>query len=359
MLICVIGSGVVGLTCALDLALAGHKVKVITRNYEEGASWVAGGMLAPFSEGLEGDILRLSIESLRLYDEYVSRVEEVSGHSILYRRNGILRILDSGEVEAYKALADSYRALGFDSQPLEGSSLREAFGLLSEEISSAILFKDEGNVDSQQLMDALIFAMHRLGVEIVLDEVHKIKIEDGRVEEVIGFKNGYGADFYVFSPGAWGSALLGIPVYPLKGQILKVRGLDIDRVLYSPYAYIIPKENYTLIGATSEDVSFDHRRTLGGVRSLGNNAARVVPSIDECEFVEVNVGFRPATPDHLPVFDVGENYVVSAGHFRNGILLAPVSSKVVVDLLERGVRSEYFELFPSKRFQNGNHTDKS
>ncbi len=358
MNILVIGSGVIGLSIAFELALKGHHVKVITRNYEEGASWVAGGMLAPFSEGLEGKMLSLCVDSLRLYDEYIGNLKEVSGHDIFYRRNGILRVLIGEELDKFLKLSEVYSSMGFEAQRLEGEALRTFSPLLSEDISHAILFSEEGNVDSQELMDALIFALHRLKVEIILDEVYEVEKKENSVEFVKGFKNTYNSDIYVFSPGAWGSLHLGIPVYPLKGQILKIKGLDIDRVHYSPIAYIIPKENYVLIGATSEDVSFDHRRTVGGVRSLAESAVRVIPAIDSCEFIEVNVGFRPATPDGMPVFELGENYVISAGHFRNGILLAPISSKMVVDFLEKGDVSPYFNIFSPERFQNGNHTDK-
>ncbi len=359
MLVNIIGSGIVGLSVAFELALSGHRVKIITRNYEEGASWVAGGMLAPFSEGLGGDMLSLSIDSLKLYDDFVYKVKDISNHTIFYRRDGILRVLVDDEVARFQNLAQDYSSMGFSYEMLSVEALRKDYPLLSEEFDKAILFKDEGNVDAQQLMDALIFALHRLGVQIILDEVIEVKKEGKRIKCVKGFKDTYNGDFFVFTPGAWGNAHLDIPVYPIKGQILKIRGLDIDRVHYSRIAYVIPKESYVLIGATSEDVSFDHRRTVAGVRALSNNAVRLIPSIDRCEFVEVNVGFRPATPDEMPIFDRGDNYVVSAGHFRNGILLAPVSSKIVLDIVERGLESEYFRIFSSERFPNGNHTDKA
>ena len=349
MNILIIGSGIVGLSTAFELALAGHRVKVVTRNYEEGSSWVAGGMLAPYSEGLRGDLLRFSVESLNLYPDFLRRLREVSRLGVYFNRKGILRLfLSEEEYEEAKKLAErNYRDTEFEE--LSGEELRSREPLLSEEPIAGFLFGAEGNVDAEKLMDALLFACENLNVRIQVDEIVELERDDGRVEGVKGLKDKYTADFYVLATGAWSKPLLSLPVYPVKGQILKVKGLELDRVYYSSISYIIPKENYILIGATSEEAGFDSRPTVGGVKILLEGAVRIMPSLSDAEVISIKVGFRPGTPDDMPIFEVGENYVISVGHYRNGILWAPISARMILDLVE-GVRSPYFDTFDAGRF---------
>ncbi len=349
MNILVIGSGVIGLSAAFELASAGHRVRVVTRNYEEGSSWVAGGMLAPYSEGLRGDLLDFSIESLSIYPDFIGRLEEASRFRIYFSRNGILRILL--DEEEYRNVREYVRELGIENlEEFKGEELLKREPLLSKEPVAGFLFKDEGNVDAEKLMDALLFACENMGIKILIDDVVRLEKVDGRIVEAKGIRDTYRADFYVLATGAWSNSLLGVPVFPIKGQILKVKGVEPDVVYYSKVSYIIPKEGYVLVGATSEDAGFDTRTTVGGVKSLLEGAVRIVPSMSEAELVATNVGFRPATPDGKPILDVGENYAVCVGHYRNGILWAPVTAKVLLDYVERGERSPYLERFSPERF---------
>jgi len=350
MNILIVGSGVIGLSAAFELALAGHQVRVVTRNYEEGASWVAGGMLAPFSEGLEGDLLDFSTDSLSLYPDFVRRLEDVSRIKLFYVRNGILRI-SLGEVEhqTLKNKAELYRKMGYEVEELSGRDLPE---FVSQEPVGGFLFKEEGNVDAEKLMDALLFACENLRVKIAIDDITDIEREGESIKCVRGYRDTYSADFYLFTTGAWSRALLKTPVYPLKGQILKIKGVELERVYYSTVSYIIPKENHILVGATSEDAGFDSRTTLKGIKSLMEGAIRIVPQLSGAELLDVKVGFRPATPDEKPIFELGENFAVLTGHYRNGILWAPASAKLVTDLLEKSNVSKYFKAFSPERFHD-------
>ncbi|MDQ7038957.1 MAG: glycine oxidase ThiO [Aquificota bacterium] len=352
MNILIVGSGVVGLSTALDLALSGERVTVVTRNYEEGASWVAGGMLAPLSEELEGDLLDLSVDSLNLYGDFIGRVEEVSGIKVFFEREGILRLgVEEEELGEVYRRAERYREMGFKVEKLGPSEIRAEEPYLSEKIEGGVLYGDEGNVDAEKLMDALLIAMNQLGVRIVVDDVVEVEKRDRRVESVKGLKDVYRADFYVFATGSWSRATLNLPVFPVKGQILKVKGPEPRKVCYSRISYIIPKEGYVLLGATSEDAGFDTRNTLEGVGSLIDGAVKVMPSLKEAELLDIKVGFRPGTPDGKPIFDAGDNYLVLVGHYRNGILWAPVSSRIALDLIQKGVRSRYLDSFSPSRFE--------
>jgi glycine oxidase len=352
MNVLVIGSGIVGLSAAFELALAGHSVRVITRNYEEGASWVAGGMLAPFSELLEGDLLDFSLYSLELYDDYIKRLEEVSRVKLFYEGPGaILRLaFDPDTRERIASYSEKVLKRGLKVRELTPEEALKLEPHLAKDLEGAWVFEREGNVDAERLMDALLFAMENLGVKIDIDDIYKVELKDRAVGAVRGYKKEYTADFYVFALGAWARSLFGIPVFPNKGQILKAKGIEINMVLFSEPAYIIPKDGYLLVGATSEDAGFDTRVTLGGAKSLTEGAIRVVPALENAELVAVKTGFRPATPDEKPIFELGENYSLLTGHYRNGILWAPASARILTDYLETSRVSPYFELFGPKRF---------
>ncbi len=350
MNILVVGSGAIGLSTAFELALAGHSVRVVTRNYEEGTSWVAGGMLAPFSEGLEGELLKFSVESLNLYSDFIDRLQDVSKISVYFNRNGILRLaLSEEELLSLKERATLYKGMT-EVEVLDETALSREEPFLSR-MAGVVLFCAEGNVDAEKLMDALIFACENLKVKIIVDDITELELSGDRVEGIKGYRDTYRADFYVFCTGAWSKPLLKVPVFPIKGQILKIKGIELNKVYYSDIAYIIPKENHILIGATSEDKGFDARPTLGGIRSLLDGAIKLIPALEEGELLGVKVGFRPATPDDKPILQLGENYVYSVGHYRNGILWTPVSSKVVLDYVDKGIVSHYFSEFSISRFE--------
>ncbi len=351
MNVTVVGSGIVGLTTAFELALSGYRVRVLTRNYEEATSWTAGGMLAPFSEGLRGDLLELSLNSLALFPDLIGRLEDVSAREIFYVREGaVLRLAFSEEEEEkVSSLCTEYGRRGESFEHLSPEEVERHQRGVGKGLRGAWLFPKEGNVDAEAMMDALLTAMSRLGVSVEVDEVKEISFRGEEVEELRGLKGSYRADFYVFAAGAWSGDLLNVPVFPEKGQILKSRGREPSLVLFSETAYLIPKGGHTLVGATSERAGFDHRPTISETARLTAGALRVLPAMGGAELVALRVGFRPATPDGKPFLDLGPNYALLTGHHRNGILWAPVSARIVLDHLERGLRSRYFDLFSVRR----------
>ncbi|WP_448587529.1 FAD-dependent oxidoreductase, partial [Thermocrinis sp.] len=192
--------------------------------------------------------------------------------------------------------------------------------------------------------------MENLGVEVVIDEVVRVELKGEEVHALKGLKDSYRADYYVFCTGAWAKELFDVPVYPLKGQAVKIKAKPFDRVHYSTISYIIPRDRYTYVGATSEDVSFLGGNTVGGLAALCGNASRLVPSLVKAEIQSILYGFRPATPDEKPVFLLGGNYSLLSGHYRNGILHAPITASILKSMLKEGFKSEYFEHFSPGRF---------
>jgi len=340
--IIVVGSGVIGLSCAMYLAHEGHHVQVITRNPEEATSWVAGGMLAPFSEGLEGELFDFSYKSLKQYPEFIRFVKEVSGQRVDFWEGGIYRVVLKEEEELLE-IAKRYKDMGYELEVLEKGDW------LSEEVLCLIDYMEEGWVDAEMLMDGLLFAMNRLGVEIRSDEIVKVEKSKDEITLLKGLKGNYTADFYLFALGAWTGELFDLPVYPIKGQALKLKGERLPRVHYSSISYLIPRDSYLYVGATSEDVGFLSGNTLEGIKRLSEGAIRVCPSLSKAKVFGMLYGYRPATPDEKPIFEVGQNYMVATGHYRNGILHAPITARIALEYL-KGERPYFIDLFSHRRF---------
>jgi glycine oxidase len=345
--IIVVGSGVIGLSGAMLLALDGFKVTVISRDIKEASSWVAGGMLAPFSEGLDGVLFDFSYESLKLYPEYIKLISELSGQKIDFWDGGIYRVVLKGE-EHLLRVAQNYKSMGYQVDVVEEPQRHMHW--LSREVLSVVHYSQEAWIDAKMLMEALLQAAKRLGVEFLEDSILKVVRKDGLVYQLEGAKDTYRADLYIFCVGAWSGELLGLPVFPVKGQALKVGGASVPRVHYSTISYLIPRRDYLYIGATSEEKSFEVSNSLKGVHSLIEGAVRVVPNVEIGSLVSVFVGFRPATPDGMPIIERGGNFMAMTGHYRNGILHAPLSAKLVVDFVEVKGYSPYYQAFSPDRF---------
>jgi len=220
---------------------------------------------------------------------------------------------------------------------------------LSEEVLCLINYVEEGWVDAEMLMDGLLFAMNRLGVEIRIDEIVKVEKSKDEITLLKGLKGNYTADFYLFALGAWTGELFDLPVYPIKGQALKLKGERLPRVHYSSISYLIPRDSYLYVGATSEDVGFLSGNTLEGIKRLSEGAIRVCPSLSKAKVFGMLYGYRPATPDEKPIFEVGQNYMVATGHYRNGILHAPITARIALEYL-KGERPYFIDLFSHRRF---------
>lgn len=352
MRIVIAGGGVIGLAVAWRAASAGHDVSVVDPAPGQGASWVAGGMLTPAAEAhlLEPDLLRLSRASAERWSDFAARLAVAAGAEVGYTERGTLVVArDADDLGGLDHLGSVLGRLGLDAERVGGREARRLEPALAPSVRGALWLADEHQVDNRLLVDALLTACGRLGVRTVGQRVqrvagpgaaggHEVLLESGEVLH---------ADEVVLATGAWATGLVvhgvavELPVRPVKGQIVRVRGTSSavlpSRTVRGEEAYIIPRAHGEIaIGATSEEKGFDVTVTAGAVRELLERARELVPGLEEAHFAEAAAGLRPGTPDNGPLIGrIGGagGPIVATGHFRHGILLAPITADVVAALL--------------------------
>ena len=348
----VVGAGVIGLACAWRAAQRGMSVRVIDRETPgSGASRVAAGMLAPVGEASWGEesLLQLNLAAARAYSDFAAELEDCSGHPVGYRRCGALHVaLDRDEAEELRRRHELQRSLGLDAEWMRPARCRELEPGLTPACAGGVLAADDGEVDPRTLVAALVAAIERAGGEVVAGaEASGAVIEGERLRGVV-IPDGreLRADQVVLATGAWSGKASWLPpdalppVRPVKGQILYLRGPADDpvceRIVATQRVYIVPRgDGRVVVGATVEERGFELTVTAGGVHELLREAYRVLPEIVELELCEAIAGLRPGTPDNAPVIGRGtlQGLVLATGHYRNGILLAPVTADAVAALL--------------------------
>lgn len=362
MEVLVIGAGVVGCAVAYELAARGAHVEVIDpRPIAAGATHASAGMLAPHSEGHHEELLSLGLASLSRYDAFVDRLRHESRLPFEYERQGTLHVaVGDPEATRLEAEATRYRSRGVACDWLEGPALRATAPALNEHATAALLLRDQGYVDATGMTRALAAAAQRRGVRFTAERV--LGIQPGPASVTVTTPEGtITGDALVLAAGSWSSAVAGVtswpqPVKPIRGQLLHLRAPSrlAPRILWGSSCYVVPWQNgATLVGATVEDAGFDERPTAEGVRQLLNAAQTLVPSIGTAVFEDVRVGLRPKTPDELPI--IGRSSTMrhvfhATGHYRNGILLTPLTADLVADLVLDGRDHRQLVLTDPARF---------
>ena len=345
MNVVVIGAGVVGCAVAHELALRDARVRVVDpRPVGRGATYASAGMLAPYSEGHHPSLLHLGLASLALWDQFVERLRAHAGCGFHYERSGTLHVAATG-ADAVRLSADAatYASLGVSHQWLDGSSLHALEPALAERITAGVLLPSQGYVDATGLTRALADAAQQRGAHFTTERVLGIHA-GGRSVDVTTSDGTLVADAVVLAAGSWSSAVAGVttwpaPVRPVRGQLLHLRAPArvASRIVWGSECYIVPwVDGTTLVGATVEDAGFDEQPTAGGVRHLLNAAYDLLPATISAVFGDVRVGLRPKTPDELPIIGPSSTmrHVFHAtGHYRNGILLTPLTAKLIADLV--------------------------
>jgi glycine oxidase len=339
----VVGGGIHGCALARELALRGRDVLVLERSVPGAeASSAAGGILGPHLEASHGkEFLSLGRYSLSLYADWAAQLEAESGQSVGFVRCGGLRLcFDPQRLESLKSEAAEMAAAGLPAAWIDARSCRELEPNLGDALGG-IHCPEEAQVAPRLLMAALSLAARKAGVRFVTDTVLGLE-EDGRgVRCASGLRR---AHQVVLAAGAWTTGLPGVDldcetVLPARGQMLQLQceAPPASAILFSERGYAVPRgDGSVLIGSTLEFVGFEKAVTVAGARNILETGLQLLPCLAEARMSDSWSGFRPWTPDHLPLLGAAprEGLFFSTGHYRNGILLAPASAQLLADSME-------------------------
>jgi glycine oxidase len=362
----VVGGGVIGCSIAWRLAQSGLRVTVVERE-QVGceASRAAAGMLSPQGEAQgPGPFFDLCLRSRAMYRSFADELSEVSGIDVEYKDDGTLFVLVEGDDEASNTKWASWQLeAGLPIEHVSAEDIRKLEPAVTEPATRAIYLPEEHQVENRRLMDALEVAMKRTGAELIEGaEVSAVTAERGRVTGVLSDGKRFDAGVVIVAAGTWSSQLLeplglNVKVIPARGQMIAVRGktYPIKRVLHSSNVYLVPRnDGRILIGATVEYAGFHKAVTAGAINQLLSAAVELVPSIADFEVTETWCGLRPDTIDHLPIIGASgvENLLLATGHFRNGILLAPITARAIAEVISTNFVPNEISHFGCARFDD-------
>jgi len=340
----IVGGGLIGCSIGRELALSGANVTIVERDSPgQGASNDAAGMLAPQAELEEGGpFLDLCLASARMFPQLAESLFDEVGIDVRYRRDGTFAIaFDEGEAARLRRICESQRALGLNAEMISGAEARKLEPALSDQVAATLSLPDDHQVDNRRLTHAMSASCRHRKVKFV-EDTSVSALERGTDGRVVGVRTTSGvmrAGTTVIAAGCWSSQIEGfpVPVEPVKGQMiaLELNAPPFARVLRSERSYLVSRiDGRIIIGSTMERVGFDKSVSVHTVGALLAGAWELVPSLSSAVAGEAWAGLRPATPDDLPAIGVVEPGLVAAtGHFRNGILLSPITGKLVADVI--------------------------
>lgn len=346
--IIVVGAGIIGCAVAHELARRGASVEIVDeRPVGMGATQASAGVLAPYIEARDGSpLLELTTRSLTLFDEFIARVSADAGIAVPYRRSGTLDIATSEpELRALRTTAEVLARRNVPAVLLDAAAVRDEEPQLGDGAIGGLLIEPHGFVAAGELTRALAAAARSHGAQLIeQSRVRRIASRDG--DMIVETDRGsLICNGVVLAAGSWSGevAIDGVdrrvPVRPVRGQLLSLgwAGTPLRRVTWSSRCYLVPWDDGTLlVGATVEEAGFDERTTVAGVRDLLEAACEIVPHAWAAGFRGARVGLRPATKDDLPVIGPSStmpNLMYATGHYRNGVLLAPLTARLVADAM--------------------------
>jgi glycine oxidase len=361
--VAIAGGGLIGASIAFELAQAGLRVAIFDRQQPGGeASWAAAGILSPAPEnaGMISTV-PLGRASLALYPEFVSSIEELSGIAVGYRPKGTVEAFFSGDAQAkLSTVVALHHGLGLKAEPLSAEDARELEAALSDDLEAAVLRPDEACVDNRELTRAVLIAAERAGVKIFPGTaVQSISRNKQRCDGLIVDGQHIEARWTVISAGCYSATIKGVEAYarvrPAKGQMLALRAKNtkIDRVLWSEQVYLVPRDDGRMVaGATVEYVGFEKGVSAGAMHTILAGAIELAPALADAQIEETWAGLRPDSRDHLPIIgptDV-DGLLIATGHFRSGILLAPITAQLLREWITKQSVSVDWARFSPMRF---------
>jgi glycine oxidase len=365
----VIGGGTIGAAIALRCAQRGRSVAVVDPQLSEGAWHTAAGMLAPVTElhYTEAPLLRLGLDSLARFPDFVAELEASTGLTCGFEQRGTVAVAwDAADLRALQDLSRFAARLGVDAQLLTGRELRALEPALAAGLPGGMLVPGDHHVDPRLLHAALVAACRTAAVEFFRGRA-SVHVEDGVAAGVeVADRGLLRATAVILAAGSWSAQVAGLPadavvaVRPVKGQTLRLRlpgGPRIEHVVRASVkgspVYLVPRgDGEIVVGASVEEAGFDRRPRAGAVYELLRDAQSVLPELGEAVLEEVCTGFRPGSPDNGPI--VGPSalpgLVHATGHYRNGILLTPVTADAIAELVVDGALPDVMRPFTPARF---------
>ncbi|MFQ5710126.1 MAG: glycine oxidase ThiO [bacterium] len=362
----IIGGGLIGLCCARWLCRAGFRVVLLERDtVGKQASWAAAGMLAPhFESPAHPPFYSLCLKGLEMYQEFSRELFSETGIRVGYRNLGALALFfEEGEIEDSRARLQWFNNRGADLAWLSQKEVLEREPELSRHILKGQWIPKDHQINNRQLLLALTRALIQDGVEIYEKQpVTDFLIQENKVKGVQTHLGAFYAGWVVNAAGCWAGRIdlnvegARFSLQPLKGQMvaLDMRGIaNFKHVIHGNSVYLVPRESgHLLLGATEEEAGFDNHTTVAGIQDLLTRAMTLSPKIDQMPILSTWSGLRPCSQDRLPILGPTplHGYLIAAGHFRNGILLAPITAKLIAEFVLSGHVPELMQPFLLQRF---------
>ncbi|HXD73285.1 MAG TPA: glycine oxidase ThiO [Vicinamibacterales bacterium] len=360
------GAGIVGCAVGYELARRGASVQIVDdRQPGMGATQASAGMLAPFTEAKDRNttFLELAVRSLDLYDEFVPRVADTARTTVGYKRTGTLDVASSRErLDHLRDVAARLEARGVKLSMLDAAEARAEEPQLGRSTLGALLIEAHGYVRAGELTRALVAAARCHGAQLVEGaRARSISQRDGDLVVDTG-RGSVTGGAVVVTAGSWsgeinvGAGTPRVPVRPVRGQLLHLawQSDPLRRVTWGDHCYLVPWDNGTvLLGATMEEVGFDERTTVTGISGLMTAACDLIPSAGKAALGSARAGLRPGTPDALPIIGWSQampNLMYATGHFRNGVLLCPLTAQLVARAMVDGVDDPLLAEIGPRRF---------
>ncbi|MEU3286971.1 glycine oxidase ThiO [Streptomyces longwoodensis] len=368
----VVGGGIIGLVTAWRAAQRGFTTAVLDPEPGGGAAQVAAGMLAAVTELHHGEqtLLALNLASAHRYPDFAAELTDLTGHDLGYRRSGTLAVaLDADDRAHLRELHALQRESGLASEWLSGRECRRLEPMLAPGVRGGLRVDGDHQVDPRRLAAALVAACERAGVTFHREWAERLTVVRERAAgAVTRAGTELAAGQVVLAAGSLSGRLAGVPrdvlppVRPVKGQVLRLTvparaapflTRTVRAVVRGSHVYLVPRENGELVvGATSEEQGWDTTVTAGGVYELLRDTHELVPGITELPLTETRAGLRPGSPDNAPLLGPSalDGLLLATGHYRNGVLLTPVTGDALAHALATGELPEEARPFTPRRF---------